>query len=205
VVEKRSRLDLPAGYAQDFHLDINDTATMARLQWLGFVGLLAAIAAAALWHSVWRSLWIGPLLPLPDVVFFGLLIAVIPAHEWMHGIAIRWAGQIPRYGAKFVDVGRIKLPYLFYATTDGAYFYRDAFIIIALAPLIVLSILLAALTLISPQTAFGPIMAAFVINASGAVGDLWMMRETARYPADALVLDEADAIRIFTRHDASTA
>jgi hypothetical protein len=196
---QRSRLDLPDGYSQVYHLDINNTATMNRLQWIGAIGLIIALALAGLWMIPARALWIGPVIPLPDLFFWALVIAIIPAHEWVHGLAIRWAGQTPRYGAKFVDVGRIKVPYLFYATTDGAYFYRDAFNIIALAPLVALSILLAALTLISPLSAFPAIMGAFVVNGSGAVGDLWMAWAASRHPADALVLDEADAIRIFSR------
>jgi hypothetical protein len=46
------------------------------------------------------------------------------------------------------------------------------------------------------------IAAALVINATGAVGDLWMTVVVRRYPPDTLVQDEADSVRIFARGDA---
>jgi hypothetical protein len=37
-----------------------------------------------------------------------------------------------------------------------------------------------------------------VLNAGGAIGDLWMTGLALRYSSTALVRDEADSIRIFT-------
>jgi hypothetical protein len=36
-----------------------------------------------------------------------------------------------------------------------------------------------------------------VLNAGGAIGDLWMVGIVLRYPPHALVRDEADSIRIY--------
>lgn len=36
-----------------------------------------------------------------------------------------------------------------------------------------------------------------VVNAGGAVGDLWSVGVVLRYPASALVRDEADSFRIY--------
>lgn len=198
----RSILTLPEGYGEVFYLNVTDESVLAKLNQLGTIALIASIAVAFGWAGIVQRIGSANLIPLPELVFWGLIIAVLPLHEWIHGIFIQWAGQKPRYGMKGVKVGAITLPYLFYATTDGAYFSRDAFILIAITPLVVLSGLFMALTLIAPLYALPPIMIAFVLNASGAIGDLWMIWETRKHPPDTFIKDEADAIRIYRRVEA---
>jgi hypothetical protein len=38
------------------------------------------------------------------------------------------------------------------------------------------------------------------VNASGAIGDLWMTRIALRYPSAARILDERDGMRVFVLH-----
>ncbi len=36
--------------------------------------------------------------------FLGIYLALLVFHEWCHGLAARWVGAKPKYGAKFVDL-----------------------------------------------------------------------------------------------------
>jgi len=113
-------------------------------------------------HPDWRSF--NPFLAL------GSLIVAVPLtfvlHEAIHGLVFRAFGGRPRFGAG-ITYG---MPY-FYAACPGQWFVRDRFLMVGLAPLIVLDA--AALLLMLPAaTAFlGATLLAF--NTSGAVGDLW--------------------------------
>jgi hypothetical protein len=120
------------------------------------------------------------------------LLIVLPLHEWIHGQAIRWAGHRPRYGM-MLSKGAL------YATSDSALFPRGAFLVIALAPLAVITLAGMALILVLPDTLGYYVALAVAFNAGSAIGDLWMAAVVWRYPASALVRDEADSIRIYMR------
>jgi hypothetical protein len=40
-----------------------------------------------------------------------------------------------------------------------------------------------------------------VVNAAGAIGDLWMTSVALRYDSSVLIRDEEDSMRIFARMD----
>jgi hypothetical protein len=116
---------------------------------------------------------------------------MILAHEGIHGLAIHWVGHRARYGFK-VSKG------VFYATADSALFRRSEFLVVALAPLVVITLVgLILLVFASDALAFY-IGLLVLLNASGAIGDLWMSAVVLRYPPNILVRDEADSIRIYT-------
>ncbi|WP_435066356.1 DUF3267 domain-containing protein [Halobaculum sp. EA56] len=173
------------------------------IQWtvVGTMGFgVAAAAFAALYQlftgemvtfrfaSADVAWWVGPMNVLAVAV---LATVIIVPHEWLHGVAIRRYGGTPRYG---VGLAHFVLPYA-YATTDHR-FTRDQFLVVLLAPLVVL-------------TAVGvPLMIAFgwswlvvplAANAGGAVGDLWMTMTLLGYPSHVHVEDHRTGIRILGR------
>ena len=100
-------------------------------------------------------------------------------------------GGKPRYGA---GIAHYILPYLY--TTTKTVFLRNQFIVIAIAPLVVISLvgigLMAALQSIAHW-----IFIPFVVNASGAVGDLWVTRNVLRYPKHVLMEDKKSGLIIY--------
>jgi hypothetical protein len=131
------------------------------------VGLFAAAALVAFIvgsaiHPDWRSF--SPPLAL------GSLIVALPltfvAHEAIHGLVFRAFGGKPRYGAGLT----YGMPY-FYAACPGQWFVRDRFLVVGLAPLVVLDAAALLLLLPAATAAFG--VGVLVFNTSGAVGDLW--------------------------------
>lgn len=125
------------------------------------------------------------------LISIALFIGTIVLHEFIHGIFMSVYGGKPSYGA---GIAHFILPY-FYATTKTV-FSRNQFIVIAVAPLVVISLvgigIMAAFPLIGHW-----IFIPFVVNASGAVGDLWMTRNVLRYPKHVLLEDRKTGLIIY--------
>ncbi len=193
---------LPPDYRRDYYLNIDDTETLMRLQSLSFWGLvISMVVCLALtgWGALLRPL-MPFILPIPDVVLWPMVIGILFVHEWLHGLAIRYYGHRPTYGVKWSHIGKIKVPLAFYATSGGGYFRRDAFNVIALTPLVVITLVGALLYPLIPFSAYIPLTTLLIVNGTGAVGDVWMWWNVRRYPAHALVYDDADSIAVYV-HD----
>ncbi len=189
---------LPEAYRQVRHLIATEGRTLLALNLAALVPLVLMLLFVDQWWRLVqrvRGVYGDRLLDNPS--FWGQLAAIIlvivltlTLHELLHGLAIWWLGHKPRFGLR-LDLG------VAYATTDHAFFPRNQFILIALAPLAGLTLIGMGLMFIVSDALAYYIGLMIVINASGAIGDLWMSWVVARYPAHALVKDEADSIRIY--------
>lgn len=105
---------------------------------------------------------------------------------------MRYYGGRPRYG---VGLAHFVLPYA-YATSKEVY-TRTQFILISLAPLVVLSMIG---TLLLPWVPC--MLIALASNAAGSMGDLWMTSYVLRFPSDVQLLDERSGLSVYgaTRH-----
>jgi hypothetical protein len=115
---------------------------------------------------------------------------MLPLHEWLHGVIIARCGHKPRYGIKL---------FVLFATSDGALFRRNEFIRIALAPLVIITLIGSVIMLFTPMGLATWIALAITLNAAGSIGDLWMTGIAMRYDSSALIRDEEDSMRIFIR------
>jgi hypothetical protein len=172
--------------------------------WLNVGSIVMAVVFAVLMIG-WMA-WVyasrDPVTASTQIPALFLWIGVImslPLHEWIHGLVIRWGGHKPIYGMKFIRVSWVKLPLALYATAGDVYFRRYPFIVIALAPMVVITLGCMAMIVLLPDYLTYYLMLAAIINGSGSIGDLWMTMAVLRYPHDALVRDEADSIRIYVR------
>ncbi len=129
---------------------------------------------------------------LPDRVssFAGLvlILGVLPLHEWIHGLFMIRCGHRPRYGITW---------YALYATADNAWFRRDEYLRILLAPLLVITAGSMVLVLFVPPAVGYWVVLAMIVNATGAAGDLLMALIVRRVEPVDLVQDERDGLRIF--------
>jgi hypothetical protein len=189
--------DLPAGYEEALYLRLTKGRTMIWLNLLALVMLLVFLIIFLGWLALYHAL--GAVLvidALPDelsaLAGVALVLLTLPLHELMHGLFISRYGHKPKYGIKI-------LKGVLYATADGALFRRDEFNAVAMAPFVVISLVMLALSLIFPPGIAIWLMFAATINATGAVGDFWMVVKTLQFPADALVLDVKDGMRIFSK------
>jgi len=119
---------------------------------------------------------------------FGLLIALVAVpviHELIHGVAGKLVGVKPAYG---VGPG-------FAYTTFREPLGKWQYLAVGLAPLVVLTILSVIVAARFESAAIGAIFFA-VINAAGAIGDIWMSWRIVRAPRGAIFYDLADGFAV---------
>jgi hypothetical protein len=199
--------DPPAGDAgetatvlADFELSRSLTVQWTFVGTLGFfvsLGLFGALYAAvtgsdpALLVEVGGAAWWNDAAGL--LVFLVLMTGVVVPHEYVHGLAIQYYGGEPRYG---VGLAHFVLPYA-YATASEE-FSRNQFVVIALAPLVVLSAVGTAAML---AFGWGWLVVPLAANAGGAVGDVWMTLTVLSYPEHVRVADHTTGVRVLGRPD----
>lgn len=119
--------------------------------------------------------------------------AMIVLHELVHGLTMRIFGARPQYGVRLKQL-------LFYATAPGYGFRRNAYIILALAPLALLSVLAILGISIFQGTACAVLLAfCAAFNIGGAAGDLAIVRMVLGYSEKAYIVDEQDGFRVLMR------
>ncbi|MBE2269406.1 MAG: DUF3267 domain-containing protein [Anaerolinea sp.] len=188
--------ELPPDAVEVEHVVLTEPRLLLRLNFLGIIPMVAALVIMALYWSL-----IAPLrpsipperAPLPDLLMIVLIfVTVLPIHELLHGAAIAWVGHKPRYGMK-LDKG------VLYATADMALFRRDEYLIIALAPLVGITLGIMLLLWIAPNGWVYWLSLGVILNAGGAIGDLYAVGSLLKYPRSVIVRDEEDGFRIWRR------
>jgi hypothetical protein len=121
--------------------------------------------------------------------FFGWLAAAVGAiiflHEGVHGAVAVLYGHRPTFG--------IKPPYVYTTFTEKV--PRGHFMIIALAPLVVLNIIFIVLFV----TGFLKVFTYFclLVNTIGAVGDLWIILKLSGHDRGTLIQDIKNGIEVW--------
>lgn len=122
-------------------------------------------------------------------VIFGAFIALIfvpVVHELAHGLTAQALGAQPSYG--------IGPGYAY--TTFREPMGRWAYLGVGLAPLTLISLVGALLMFLVPSLS-GWIILTCIVNAAGAVGDLWMAQTILRLPRRAIFYDLADGFAAY--------
>ena len=126
-------------------------------------------------------------------VLIAAMIGYIILHEWVHGRAMRF------YGAKKLRFGFTGM--YAYAGSKEDYFTKNAYIVVALAPLVVWGIVLLVINLLVPEPWFWVVWLIQINNVSGAMGDIFVTVKFSRMPADILVNDDGVSMRVYARED----
>ncbi len=184
--------ELPADYEEVRYVLLTEEKLLIRLNLLAVIPLVATILLMGWWWTVasWGRDASGETGIVWWIALILIFVIVLPLHELIHGITIMLLGHQARYGAK-LSKG------VLYATAEHALFRRNEYLAVALAPLVVITLLAMGLMLIVGQGWAYYVGIAAVLNAGGAIGDLWAAGVVARYPATALISDEADGFRVF--------
>lgn len=188
----------PAGFVPEHYKEVlywkitDNKLTMWLLQGAGvillliFGGIFLAFAGAV--HAIPMEFNMDLFFSLG--LLFGL-VAMIVIHELVHGLTMSIFGARPQYGFMPHEM-------MFYATAPGFAFRRRHYIYVALAPLMILSLVSMIGILLVSGTAWVFFFILFAtVNAAGAVGDLYITTKVLRYPAHAFMVDEKDGIRVF--------
>jgi hypothetical protein len=190
---------LPGNYTLGWDVDMKRDKRLniiLQIIGLGWMGLAA-------WPLATLMLWIRPdfsdaiKLSLSENLLISLLLVLvvmlvtIVLHELVHGLFF-WifTHHQPEFG---VGPG-----YAFAAMPDW-FFRKGQYLVIGLGPLIVLTVLGIAWCAFAPVTWLGLIFAGVVINAGGAIGDLYVCWRIAREAEDAWVKDTGDGFQVYRR------
>ncbi len=144
-----------------------------------FMGILAGIANS----------YLNIDFSLRPALFGWLLAAIVTTvalHEGTHGAVAVLLGHKPLFGLK---------PPLVYITFTGK-IPRNHFILVALAPFVVLDLLIGLLYAYSALKLFSDF--SLTINTIGAVGDVWIVLKLLGAPKRALVQDTKTGIEVWT-------
>ena len=115
-------------------------------------------------------------------------ILILPIHELIHGAAFALWGGKPYFG--------MKLPYALYCGAKQQLFRRNQYLVVGLAPLVVITLAGIILTLLSPGLASYTIFAT-VGNVAGAAGDVLVAWRLLRLPESVLVEDTQAGYRVW--------
>jgi hypothetical protein len=119
------------------------------------------------------------------------IILVLMLHELTHGVFFwLFTGSRPRFGFKGAYA---------YAAAPGWYIPRPQFLIIGLAPLILLSLVGISLLAIASGPYVLALVLGLIMNAAGAIGDLYMVARLLFAPRGTLIEDVGDTVRWFAR------
>jgi len=184
---------LPNNYQEVLHWRV--TEKPIRVIALNILGVFLCVIFGLLFSSLAAS--VGKLssggefgLGAIAFVLVGIPITLV-FHELVHGLVMQAFGARPKYGVLWKQM-------MAYATSPGYAYRRNNYVVIALAPLVVISVF-AVLGMWLLQSTFWVVLFGICgfINASGAAGDLWITLLVLRYPAIAYIIDERDGIRVF--------
>lgn len=186
--------NLPVDYVPLFSIDLQKNKKLAAL-----VYAISAVIAAAL---VVMGIFAVPEAKLFDFsagygVYFGRLgvlvgglFAYIVLHELVHGVFMRlFSKQRVKYGFTALYA---------YAGSD-AYFDKNSYIIIALAPVVVWGAVLAVICAFLPPLWFWPIYIIQINNFAGAAGDFYVTARFLFLPRGILVRDTGTAMTVFAK------
>jgi len=124
------------------------------------------------------------------LIMLGSTAVAILVHELIHGMFFWiYSRSRPKFG--------LRSGYA-YAAAPGWFFPRRQYLVIALAPLVLLSILGMVLVAVASAGALYAILFGMVANAAGAVGDMWIAFLVIRERREIVIEDLGDGMNLYT-------
>ena len=128
------------------------------------------------------------MLPLLVIMVAGLAYLVL--HEFTHGAVMKL------FGATKLRFGYTGL--YAYAGSETDYFGKTAYILVALAPLVVWGVIITAILLVVPRNWFWTAYVLQMINIAGAAGDIYVSVKFSKMPDDILVMDTGVEMKVYS-------
>jgi hypothetical protein len=132
----------------------------------------------------------GTSVTIPIVDGVVALVLVMLIHELVHGMFYwRFAGKRPILGIKGLGV--------YVAAPSEVYFPRSRYLVVGIAPLVLLTLAGLLLVIIVPVAVVRILILFVALNAAGAAGDLLMVARLLSYSPDTLMQDSGSAVIVY--------
>lgn len=205
MIKKRASQTLPDDYRQAATLDITQDKKL--LIFLNIAGLVLVVLCGWLFfYFIARmrpgetanslvSININNLFSLASLVFWILFLTALHVilHEAVHGFFFwSFTGAKPRFAFRWTYA---------YAAAPDWYIRRNYYLVIALAPLILISLGGVVLTPWLPSSAILAAWYILTMNLGGSVGDLAAAIWVLRRPADCLIQDRGESMTLFLKNN----
>ena len=192
---------MPENYALTWDVNmkrdkrLNIILQIVSLGWMALAGWL--LASLLMWMrpdfneavrmGIFGNILVGLLLILV------VMVVAIISHELVHGLLFWFfARHRPEFG--------IGHGYAFAAMPDW-YFPKQQYLVIGLGPLVGLTLLGMAIMAFAPISWLGLVFAGVVINAGGAIGDIYVCWRIAREAEDVWIKDIGDGFQVYRRRE----
>ncbi|MBQ8550167.1 MAG: DUF3267 domain-containing protein [Clostridia bacterium] len=187
--------ELPEGYKEILSIDLQkDKKLSAKIHILALIIAVLTVVPMQFFVPATElfSMEDSGLYFIRFVSIFVLIIVYMVLHEAVHGIAMKICGT------KKVKYG-FTGSYAYAGSTD--FYDKSAYIFIALAPVVLWGIVLAAVCFFVPREWFWVVYFIEVNNLSGAAGDLYVTLRFSKLPEDILVRDHGVGMAVFSREE----
>ena len=187
---------LPDGYKEYYSLDLQKDKKMSFL--VNLIAVLIAVVMIVPMHFVVpvtelfsMSAGLGRYF-LRFGIMLVLMVVYLVLHELLHGIAMKLCGT------KKVKYGFTGM-YAFAGSTD--YYPKKPYIFIALAPVVLWGIVIAAVNPFVTREWFWVVYFLQIMNISGAAGDLFVTAKFSRMPRDILIKDHGVGMTVYSQQN----
>lgn len=186
----RDTAELPRTYREHRTVDLKkDKKFAVAVQGLFVLMALVAVGAALLLELPLETSW-SPILTISVTLFACLIYMAV--HEATHGVVLQILTKVkPSYAVRF--------PFL--TTGNHAYLTRRSAVVVALAPVVIWGIVLAAALLTLPQDYLRTAYILLALNFAGSAGDFVEAYVVSRQQPDALVQDDGHKFHVFVPQD----
>lgn len=189
--ELKERWDLSEDRKAKFFLSLASLGLFI-LFWLLFNGLLRIFRPES--NNLASGFDINLTDPLSLItsvlVLIFVTIGMVFLHEGIHGLFFwLFTREKPRFGFKVVYA---------FAGAPGWYITKRPYIIVGIAPLVVITIVGFLLLLVVPSGWILPLLLFMTMNASGAAGDIYTVFWLLSKPDNILVSDSGDSVKIYS-------
>jgi hypothetical protein len=184
---------LPQGYSQFRYLDLSSEPRLMII--LNIAALVLFFLFGALF--LYAGINLRPDIPFGElrfsltevIIILGIYFFTLALHELIHGFFFfLFTRQAPKFGFK---------GFYAYAAAPDYYFPRLVFAVIGLGPFLLLTFLGFIGLLYAPPRVLYSILFMMTVNASGAVGDLYVTGWLYTINGEILVNDHGDTFTIY--------
>lgn len=194
-----ARCDLPDAYLRTWELDLtrNHKAALAlniaALPLFAMFGWIFVNIAALFRPEIVSRLFVTRISPHPFVFFivlFAVVVGTMVFHEVIHG-AFFWlfTRSRPIFGMKLLFA---------YAGAPGWYIPRNQYALIGVAPFVLITIIGFIVIIVAPPSVAQLALFGVIMNASGAVGDLYVSGKVMYNSREVLIQDVGVGFTMFS-------